>query len=239
MELGLSQLALPLRLADHAVFASFLPNGNEELVALLESIAEDANETGCWLWGGAATGKTHLLQAVCERAGDRAVYVPLAMLAEAGPGLIDGLDSRDVVCIDDIQTIAGDDAWEGALFTLYNELMAAGGRLVVAATTAPRECRFELPDLASRMSHLPTYLLQNLADADRAEALQLRASHRGLDLPDETASYLLSRSRRDMASLYDVLDVLDEEALRAQRRLTVPFVRDVLKNLNARRDSKA
>lgn len=232
----MSQLALPLRLADHAVFASFLPNGNEELVALLASIAGDPNESGCWLWGRAATGKTHLLQAVCERAGDRSVYVPLAMLAEAGPGLIDGLESRDVVCIDDIQSIAGHEAWERALFTLYNELIAAGGRLVVAATTAPRECPIELPDLASRLSHLPTYLVQNLADADRAEALQLRATHRGLDLPDETASYLLSRSRRDMASLYDVLDVLDEEALRAQRRLTVPFVRDVLKQMGSQRD---
>jgi DnaA-homolog protein len=232
----LSQLALPLRLADHAVFASFLPNGNEELVALLASIADGPNESGCWLWGGAATGKTHLLQAVCERAGDRSVYVPLALLAEAGPGLIDGLDSRDVVCIDDIQSIAGQEDWERALFMLYNELIAAGGRLVVAATTAPRECPFELPDLASRMSHLPTYLVQNLADADRAEALQLRATHRGLDLPDETASYLLSRSRRDMASLYDVLDVLDEEALRAQRRLTVPFVRDVLRQIGSQGD---
>ena len=233
----MTQLALPLRLADHAVFESFLPNGNEELLALLAAITADPNESGCWLWGGAATGKTHLLQAVCERAGDRSVYVPLAMLADAGPDLIDGLDSRDVVCIDDIQTIAGNEAWEGALFTLYNELIAAGGRLVVAATMAPRECPFELPDLASRMSHLPTYLVQMLADTDRAEALQLRASHRGLDLPDETASYLLSRSRRDMASLYEVLDHLDEAALRAQRKLTVPFVRDVLQQMAAPSDA--
>jgi len=233
----LTQLALPLRLADHAVFDSFLPNGNEELLAQLAAIAADPNESGCWLWGGAAAGKTHLLQAVCERAGDRSVYVPLAILADAGPGLIDGLDSRDVVCIDDIQTIAGNEAWEGALFTLYNELIAAGARLVVAATTAPRECPFELPDLASRMSHLPTYLVQMLADTDRAEALQLRASHRGLDLPDETASYLLSRSRRDMTSLYEVLDNLDEAALRAQRKLTVPFVREVLQQMAVQSDA--
>ena len=42
-----------------------------------------------------------------------------------------------------------------------------------------------------------------------------------------------------MASLYDVLDVLDEEALRAQRRLTVPFVRDVLKQIGSQRDATA
>ncbi len=229
----LSQLALPLRLADHAVFASFLPNGNEELVALLSGIAASSSRSGCWLWGGPSTGKTHLLQAVCERAGDRSVYVPLAMLAEAGPGLIEGLESRDVVCIDDIHAIAGDADWERALFTLYNELIASGGQLVIAASMALRECAIKLPDLASRMSQLPTYNVQSLADANRAEALQLRALHRGLDLPDETASYLLSRSRRDMTSLYELLDTLDEEALRAQRRLTVPFVREVLNDIAA------
>lgn len=226
----MSQLALPLRLADHAVFASFLANGNEELVALLSGMHDSPSKSGCWLWGGSATGKTHLLQAVCEQAGDRSVYVPLAMLAAAGPGLIEGLDSREIVCLDDIHTIAADPHWEQALFTLYNELTASGGQLVVAALMAPRECPITLPDLASRMSHLPTYNVQALADADRAAALQLRASHRGLELPDETARYLLNRSRRDMASLYALLDTLDEEGLRAQRRLTVPFVREVLQS---------
>jgi hypothetical protein len=33
-----------------------------------------------------------------------------------------------------------------------------------------------------------------------------------------------------MASLYSLLDKLDGEAMRAQRRLTVPFVRGVLLN---------
>ena len=230
---ALSQMALPLRLADHAVFASFLGNGNEELVALLSAIHDSSGQSGCWLWGKPSTGKTHLLQAVCERVGDRSVYVPLGMLAAAGPELIEGLDSREVVCLDDIQAIAGDADWEQALFTLYNELIAGGGKLVVAASMAPRECPITLPDLASRMSHLPNYNVQSLADTDRAAALQLRASHRGLELPDETARYLLSRSRRDMGSLYALLDTLDEEALRAQRRLTVPFVREVLNQLAA------
>ncbi len=229
----MSQLALPLHLADHAVFASFLPNGNEELVAALSEIAAPNGTSGCWLWGAAASGKTHLLQAVCERAGDRSVYVPLSELADAGPDLIDGLESRELVCIDDLHRVAGRAAWERALFKLYNDLIASGGQLVVAATMAPRECAVQLPDLASRLSALPAYAVQTLADTDRAKALQLRATHRGLELPDETASYLITRSRRDMASLYKLLDTLDQEALRAQRRLTVPFVREVLQQISA------
>jgi len=224
----MSQLVLPLRLADHAVFASFLHDGNETLVATLAGIAAGEGGQGCWLWGAVATGKTHLLQAVCGRAGDQSVYLPLETLAEAGPGMLVGLAARDLVCIDDVDKVAGDKHWEVALFNLFNELQEVGGQLIVSAGAAPRECNFELADLASRMSRLPVFQVRPLDEQQRVAALQLRARHRGLELPDETAAYMLKRSRRDMASLYGLLDKLDLEALRAQRRLTIPFVRDVL-----------
>ena len=224
----MSQLVLPLRLADHAVFASFHDDGNETLVATLEGIAAGDAGQGCWLSGATATGKTHLLQAVCEKAGDRSVYLPLKMLAEAGPGMLDGLATRELVCIDDVDQVAGAHDWDVALFNLFNQMQDAGGQLVVAARAAPRECGFALADLTSRMSRLPVFQLRALSEQQRVAALQLRAGHRGLELPDETAAYMLKRSRRDMASLYQLLDKLDLEALRAKRRLTIPFVRDVL-----------
>lgn len=227
----MSQLVLPLRLADHAVFASFYDRGNESLVATLTEIARgvaDREGHGCWLWGELATGKTHLLQAVCDRAGDRAVFAPLSMFAAAGPAVLEGLASRELVCVDDIEHVVGDPGWETALFDLCNQLVDAGGQLIVAASTTPRECRIMLPDLVSRLSRLPVFHVHALDDEQRVGALQLRARHRGLELPAETARYLLKRSRRDMASLYELLDKLDLEALRAKRRLTIPFVRDVL-----------
>jgi len=223
-----TQLALPLRLADHAVFASYLSTGNEALVAMLTELADGFDGQGCWLWGSAAVGKTHLLQAVCDRAGDRSVYVPLRMLREAGPELLDGLESREIICLDDIESVAGDAAWEEALFALCNQVFDADGTMLVAAAMSPRECPVSLPDLQSRLVRLPTFQVHALNEQALVIALQLRARHRGLDLPDETASYLISRSRRDMASLYELLDKLDHEALRAKRRLTVPFVKSVL-----------
>jgi DnaA family protein len=229
----MSQLALPLQLADHAVFGSFLDSGNETLVATLVSLAEGRSGQGCWLWGPAATGKTHLLQAVCDQAGDRSIYLPMDMLSAAGPGILEGLGDREIVCIDDVERVAGSDDWELALFTLFNDLDAGNGQLVVSASAAPRECGFGLADLASRMSRLPVFQLRSLDEENLAAALQLRAGHRGLELPDETAAYLLKRSRRDMDSLYNLLDKLDLEALRAQRRLTIPFVRDVLRGGDA------
>ena len=224
----MSQLALPLKLQDHAVFESFLPAGNETLVAYLSSLATRQGEPGCWLFGAKATGKSHLLQAVCERVGDRAQYVPIAQFAAAGAAILDGLGNRPFVCLDDIDRIAGNEEWELALFQLFNVLADQRHTVICAAQAPPRECGFRLADLASRCARLATFQVAELGEAERIDALRLRARHRGLELPDETASFLLSRSRRDMQSLYELLDRLDSESLRAKRRLTVPFVREVL-----------
>ncbi len=230
----MSQLALPIRLSDHAVFDNFYPAGNEQLMDHLESLALAETSGGCWISGIDATGKTHLLQATCERAGDDAVYLPAALLTEVGVGLVEGLENRRIVAIDDVDAVLGKPGWDTALFALYNQLQEAGASLVVSASTIQRALAADLPgllpDLVSRLSQLPTFSVRPLSDEDRMKALQVRAANRGLELPDETAQFLVTRIRRDMGSLYGLLDTLDQEALRAQRRLTVPFVKDVLSN---------
>ena len=226
----MSQLALPLQLQDHAVFESFWPAGNDALIAYLTELCAKGSSPGCWIWGTAATGKTHLLQAVCERSGDRSVYLPLALFVDAGPEALHGLENRQFICLDDIDTVAGNPEWERALFELCNQAQDSGGILVISANATARECAFELKDLESRFTRLPPFHLQLLADADLVKALQLRATLRGLDLPIETANYLLTRRKREMASLYGLLDKLDQEAMKAQRRLTIPFVKTVLES---------
>ena len=224
----MSQLALPLRLADHAVFETFLGTGNEAVVDYLRSLPGAPGGEGAWIWGAPATGKSHLLQAACERYSDRAAYLPLADIAKAGPTVLEGVESRQLVCIDDVDSVAGSDAWERGLFALCNAVIEAGHHLVVSAAAPPRESGIALADLKSRFQRLATFQLRALDEASRMAALQLRASHRGLELPADTARFLMTRSRRDMKSLYELLDRLDLEALRAQRKLTIPFVRDVL-----------
>ena len=189
----MSQLALPLQLQDHAVFESYWPAGNEELLAYLTALCDTRNSPGCWVWGASASGKSHLLQAVSDRSGDRSIYLPLGLLLQAGPDVLADLESRQFICLDDVDTIAGNAEWEHALFALFNQAQDAGGILIVSATATIRECGFELKDLESRFAKLPPFHIQPLADADRVKALQLRAKQRGLDLTTETANYLLTR----------------------------------------------
>ena len=228
----MSQLALPLKLQDHAVFDSFHVAGNDELVSFLIDVTSSGRGPGCFVWGPAASGKTHLLQAVCERAGDQSVYLPLgdtSLSGDAGAEVLGGLAGRKFVCLDDLHSVIGDKAWELALFELWNEVVDNDGVLIVASNSAPKNGGIKLADLESRLSGLPVFHSRELDEANRIKALQLRARFRGLELPDETANYLLTRNRRDMTSLYQLLDKLDTEALIAKRRLTIPFVRDVLK----------
>lgn len=224
----MSQLCLNLKLDDHAVFESFLPAGNEAAVAALKALATNPEAHGVWIWGTPASGKTHLLQAACELAGDTAMYLPLrSRLVASGPELLDGLEQRAVLCLDDLDRIAGDRVWERALFRLYNALEERRHCLVVATGLPPRQSAFVLPDLSSRLRRLAVYRLRVLSGEDCTAALRLRAQHRGIELPDGTVRFLLRRTRRDVQSLYDTLDRLAAAALRQQRRLTVPFVRRV------------
>lgn len=223
------QLALPLGLQDFAIFDTFWAPPGDPLLGYLRALGTEQTAAGCWIRGGPATGKSHLLQAVCESLGDESVYVPLKLLDDAGPAVLEGLSSRLCLCIDDLDAVAGHAEWELALFALLNEVMDRQGLVVVSAQAAPRDSGLSLPDLESRLGRLPLFRLRTLGEEESVLALRLRAEHRGLQLPEETARYLLQRSRRDMASLYSLLDRLDNESLRAQRRLTIPFVRDVLR----------
>jgi DnaA family protein len=221
------QLPLGVRLRDDAVFDGFAPGPNAEVVAALRT----PSPLPLWLWGAQASGKTHLLQAACAAAGavgEAAAYLPLERGAGLPPEALVGFETCRVLCLDDVDAVAGDRAWEAALFRLFNEGADLRTRLIFAARSPPRQLQWTLNDWGSRAAACVVYQLQELDDAGRIEALRLRAAQRGLDLPPETAEYLLRRMPRDLPTLFEVLDQLDEASLVAQRRLTVPFIRDAL-----------
>jgi DnaA-homolog protein len=225
----MKQLALGVRLRADAVFESFWPGPNSEIVAALRG----PSAVPLWLWGASGSGKTHLLQAVCAAAGEvssgaAAAYFPLTRPPALPPEALAGFERARVLCVDDVDAAAGDLAWESALFRLFNEASELRTRLIFAAAAPPRQPDWRLEDWGSRAAACVVYQLRELDDDGRVEALRLRAAQRGLQLPYETSEYLLKRMPRDMRSLFDILDQLDEASLVAQRRLTIPFIRDAL-----------
>jgi DnaA family protein len=225
------QLALDVKLADYARFESYFAGPNRVAVQALEQMAGNSAELVIWLWGAAGAGRSHLLQAAIAAAAesDRAcAWLPLAHHDELASGMLEGMGSLDLVCIDDIDAIAGLPDWEQQLFRLFEELREQNASLVVSASAAPASVGFELKDLQSRLASGPVWKLLSLSDTEQIQALQLRARWRGFELPDETGRYLLRRVERSSEALFAVLDELDSAALREQRRLTIPFVKEVL-----------
>jgi len=224
------QLPLGIRIPDRAVFSSFLAARNTEAVEHLQRLVDRAGGGAAFVCGAGGSGKTHLLQAACVRASEsmRAGYFPLRELAVLGVEALEGLPQLACVCLDDVDAVVGRPQWENALFGLHREMEEQGGRLLASAQRPPALLPWSLPDLGSRLAASAVFQLRPLDETEQQEALQLRARARGFELPEETARWLQRRFPRDMTTLYDLLDTLDEEALIAQRRLTIPFIRSVL-----------
>ena len=226
----MKQLTLGVQLKERATFASFLTARNTELVAHLRHVAAARPAGSTWLAGPHTAGKSHLLQAVCAAlpAGVRAAYLPLESLLPFGPGALDGAEQLDLACYDDVQVTAGLGDWEERLFSLWQRALERGTTLLFAARENPVHVAYGLADLKSRLASSVVFPVRELNDEEQIEALELRAHLRGFELPAETARYLQQRFPRDMRTLCEILDTLDDAAFVAQRRITVPFIRDVI-----------
>ncbi len=221
------QLSLGLSIRPSVDFASFIVGRNGEAVSRLRT----PQDPFVYLWGESGSGKSHLLQAACQQAHREErlpAYLPLKSEREIDPEMLQGLEGYALVCLDDLERIAGEAAWERAIFNLFNLLRENGGQLLVAADRPPASLPIALPDLASRLTWGPCYHLLPLDDEERLELLLRSAERRGMSMSVETASFLLQRTPRDIHFLTLLMDRLDTASLAAQRRLTIPFVREIL-----------
>ena len=229
------QLPLALRYPPDQRLETFVgaPAG---AIAQLRALAETRGADWVYLAGPAGVGKTHLALAVCaaaEAAGRTAAFVPLKAAAGRLCDALEAFDGHDLVALDGLDAIAGGPDGhsredEVALFDFHNRARSAGSAVLYTAGMAPDALPLALPDLRSRLSQCARVVLSPLDDAARRDVLRERAQRRGLALDDTAIDWLLRRRGRDLATLTGLLDVLDRASLAAQRRITVPFLRETL-----------
>jgi DnaA-homolog protein len=226
------QLPLAVTLDAHASFATFVAgSSNEPAIEHVRALSTAQSGEIVWVWGSRGCGKSHLLQAACraaDAAGKRSMYLALGSDPEIVPELLADLDALDLLALDQVDRAAGSPAWESRLFAVLNGFQSREGCLLMAAADAPSAVGFSLADLASRATGAVVYRLRPLAEQERIEALLLHARHRGLELDAAAARYLQARVARDMPTLCAWLSKLDEASLAAQRKLTIPFIREWL-----------
>ncbi len=226
------QLPLAFQLPDNMSLDSFIPGKNEEILHAVKQLIQAPAEHLLFISGPGQSGKTHLASALCvaaTKAGLNCAYLPLNELAQLDPNALQDLHQLDLVCIDDVQAVAGKPEWEEALFVLFNQARDNNSRLLFTADQGPGSLPLELADLKSRLSWGVSYQLEPLADEGKIQLLLQAADLRGLTLKQDVASYILSRYSRDIPALLTLLDRLDQASMAAQRKLTLPFVRQQLR----------
>lgn len=225
------QLALAIKLNDEATLSDFNWGENKLLQQQLQRMLTLKEERLLYLWGCNGSGKSHLLQASCQAVNstESAIYLPLNLLKEWGPQAIEGLEEQALICIDDIDAIAEDPTWEEALFHLYNKIKdMEKSLLIISGNQSPTTLPIKLPDLRSRLSWGLVIQLMELSDEDKINTLKLHAARRGFDLPESVGQFLISRCSRNMHDLHQLLNRLDDASLAAQRKITIPFVKNIL-----------
>lgn len=225
------QLILPVGLRDDATFENYFPHAASApaLEAIRTQLATDGEQI-VFLHGPDGVGKTHLLQAAAQADGEASLYLPLDQLAEYAPdAVLQQAEHSRRICIDDLQAVVGNPAWEAALFNVFNAARSAGAALLVAADAPPRGLALQLEDLRSRLSWGVVYALAEANDEDKAQILALRGRARSMTLSPSVAAYIVSRAPRGTAQLLVLLDRLAEASLVRKRPISIPFVKEVFR----------
>jgi len=226
------QLPLALRWPQRQRFEHFHAGANAAAVAAVQQQSLLANAPWVYLHGASGSGRSHLLIAACQAAnaaGRVVQYLPLASVGDSSAALR-GVAGTELVALDDLGAIAGQRDAEHALFDLYNRANAEGSSLLFAASATPSQLGLELPDLRSRLGACTQFALKPLDDDERRLVLKAQAASRGIELDDSVLDWLFARYVRDLGALLELLDKLDQASLAAQRRITVPFLRNFLRD---------
>lgn len=225
------QLPLDFEFRANQTFNDFFPGTNQEIVTHLQRCIAGLGEQQIFLWGKSGQGKSHLLQACCHQAQNQnlsSFYFDLSNAELPDPSILSGLDEYDVVCFDNIERIAGNTAWELAFFNFFNQHRDRGHKLIVSASSAPNDIAIQLPDLKTRLNWGLSLKIQPLTDSDLIAALIFKANQMGFEIAPQAGRFLLTHYDRDLTSLWALLEKLDKASLAAKRKLTIPFLKQIL-----------
>jgi DnaA family protein len=238
----ISQLSLAVQLPDDETFASYISEKNQHIIAQLKelignnkskstkAIKNSPNKAG-YLFGQIGSGKSHLLHACCAYASElslSSLCLSFSELQHLSVEMLEGLEQIDVVCLDDIQFIVGNTQWQQAVFDLFNRMIEQDRCMIISGSQSVAQLGLSLPDLESRLSWGMVAQIKPLSDDDKMTAFQFRAKQRGLLLQDEAVKFLFNRLSRDLGDLLVCLDKLDKASIREQRKITIPFIKEVL-----------
>lgn len=213
-------------------FDNFVCDRAELIVNSLQALLRGDGEIQIGLWGGPASGKTHLLNASADFARRQGISLQIydgLQLRHCDAAGFGEFSHCDVLAIDNIDALAGDFAWESCFYQVINRCRDGEHRFVFSTTGRPERMQTRLDDFRSRLQWGLLLQLPQSGDVDIRRILRRRAGMLGIELPDEVVSYLMTHQARNLAEQIDILQRLDGLSLSQQRRITIPLVKQALR----------
>jgi DnaA family protein len=223
------QLTFPWNKENKSSFDSFYTTKlNKQLLFLLKN---EALKDDLLIYGAKDSGKTYLLQALCNQfnnQGKSSFFLPVRQAIELSVDILDSLENIELVCIDGLESLVGNKAWEIGLFNLINRSFNSNNRLIFTSANNIDGMNFELKDLDSRLRKIQSHELHSLADDDILYALKHIANLRSIELGFKEAQYLLTYANRNISDLVQILESLDQLSMEMKRRITIPLIKEVI-----------
>ena len=217
--------------------SNFYAGPNQDVVKTLSdwllTIAPHLQPLPFYMWGERGSGKTHLLKAALNSTtllGKPGVYFnPQEALEDE---VLDFDPTWQLMVVDDVHLLSSQQ--EGMVFNWFvNALLPRDGlhRAILLSGDRPAADLQLREDLRTRIGGGLVYGLKLMSEVERREVLTQQASLRGLVLRPEVLDFMLVRFSRDLSNLVGWLEQLDHYALETQRPITIPLIKDMLKDI--------
>ncbi len=222
------QFPLHFEFRANQTFDDFFAGANEPIIEDLKRCVLGNGEQQIFVWGKSGQGKSHLLQACCHSAQQhqrRSFYFDLARYSRHQPAILMGLDDYDVVCVDNMDWIIGQENWELALCEFMQRHFECGHQLIISATGLPNYMTIKTPDLKTHLSWGLTFQLKTLVNTHSIDALIFKADAMGFEISPQVGRFLMIQHQTELEGLWHLLEKIDRASLAAKRKLTVPFLK--------------
>ena len=188
-----------------------------------------SSSIGIIIYGKQGSGKTHLLR-LWQNMATADILLPEDLITDKIIQLYENKKNTYIV-IDDIDNIISNKEQASALFHLFNIIKTNGGNLLLTASSDISQWKCEVPDLLSR---LKTLLAVHIEQPDEELLFQLLVkffSDRQVKISPDVISYLVKRTERSFVAVLNIVEKLDSEALLQKRPITIPLVRNIIKEI--------
>ena len=140
------------------------------------------------------------------------------------------MEELDLICIDEIDSIAKDNDWEVAIFNLINNCLMSNCRLIFCSRLNPSSLNLNLKDLFSRIKKIDHLELFPIREHNLKDALKFIIEQRSLEIGDSEIDYLMTHSTRSLTNILEIIDELDQQSLKLKRRITIPLIKEFIQN---------